>query len=379
MKPLDPSILNIGPTGSNRLRQIAGFGSNPGALRAWQYVPPGLRRSAPLVVVLHGCTQSAADYDTGAGWSQLADELGFAVLCPEQQRANNPNICFNWFSPIDSRRDSGEALSIRQMMAWMAETHDIDPQRVFVTGLSAGGAMTSIMLATYPEVFAGGAIIAGLPFGAVASVSDAFARMAGQGYPAGPELAALVQRASPHEGPWPVISVWQGSADATVSPSNADRIIAQWRSLHGAGAVETERSGGHTRHVWRNHAAQAVLEQHIIAGMGHGTPLQTRGPDACGKAGPYMLEVGISSTRAIAQFWGLAKAHGVHRRATADTKVAMTAPSPSAAPSPTPTPAPAPAAASVVNSTLERIPAAVRSKGVGGIIEDALRAAGLMK
>jgi poly(hydroxyalkanoate) depolymerase family esterase len=98
--------------------------------------------------------------------------FGFALLLPEQQRTNNPNGCFNWFQTGDIERGHGEALSIRQMVSKMVSDHGIDPARVFVTGLSAGGAMTSVMLATYPEVFAGGAIIAGLPYGAANNVQQ---------------------------------------------------------------------------------------------------------------------------------------------------------------------------------------------------------------
>lgn len=106
------------PSDRGRLSDMEDFGSNPGALRARYYIPKDLRgshrsRHAPLVVILHGCTQNADVYDHGSGWSQLADELGFALLFPEQRRANNSNRCFNWFAPGDSARDAGEPLSIR--------------------------------------------------------------------------------------------------------------------------------------------------------------------------------------------------------------------------------------------------------------------------
>ncbi|WP_426387881.1 extracellular catalytic domain type 1 short-chain-length polyhydroxyalkanoate depolymerase [Sphingobium sp. R-21] len=156
-RPPSPVSEDIG---EDRLTCLREFGSNPGALRAKYYVPERLSAAAPLVVVLHGCTQTASGYDRGSGWSQLADEYGFALLFPEQQRSNNPNLCFNWFLPSDSKRDSGEALSVRQMIGEMVETYDIDQSRIFMTGLSAGGAMASIMLASYPELLAGGAIIA---------------------------------------------------------------------------------------------------------------------------------------------------------------------------------------------------------------------------
>ena len=150
--------------GASRLAVLPDFGSNPGDLIGRLYVPPGIPDSAPLVVVLHGCTQTAAAYDRGAAWSTAADAHGFVVLFPEQARANNPNLCFNWFSPKDARRDRGETLSIVQMIEAVHQLHGTDPSRVFVTGLSAGGAMAAVLLAAHPEVFAGGAIIAGLPF-----------------------------------------------------------------------------------------------------------------------------------------------------------------------------------------------------------------------
>jgi poly(3-hydroxybutyrate) depolymerase len=134
----------------DKLTEVSAFGSNPGNLRMLTYVPPQLPAGAPLVVVLHGCLQTARAYDEGSGWSMLARRHGFALVYAEQSQANNPNRCFNWFQPHDTRRGSGEALSIRQMVTRMRRIHSIDPTRIFVTGLSAGGAMASVMLATYP-------------------------------------------------------------------------------------------------------------------------------------------------------------------------------------------------------------------------------------
>src|SRR5262249_47456843 len=147
------------------LQELTGFGSNPGNVRMFVYVPHNLARNPALVVALHGCNQSAAIYDHGSGWSTLAEELGFLLVYPEQQRANNPQGCFSWFVPGDVARDQGEVLSIRQIIQHASIKFGVDPRRVFITGLSAGGAMTSAMLATYPEVFSAGAIIAGLPYG----------------------------------------------------------------------------------------------------------------------------------------------------------------------------------------------------------------------
>jgi len=290
------------------LVSLGHFGSNPGGLSAYCYVPAGLRRGAPLVVALHGCTQTAADYDRGAGWSQLADAEGFAVLLPEQSRANNANLCFNWFAPDDIRRGAGEVESLRQMVAAMVAAHHLDAAQVFVTGLSAGGAMAAAMLATHPECFAGGAIIAGLPFASADGVPQAFERMRGQGLPDAASLAARIRAASSHQGRWPLLSVWQGSADATVDAANAEVIAAAWALLHGARPTPALPIGRHGHRVWRDAAGRSVVELTTITGMAHGTPLATTGPEACGAAGPFMLDVGVSSTRRIAAFWRIAPA-----------------------------------------------------------------------
>ncbi len=310
----------------DRLSAFKAFGSNPGALDAKVYIPPNLPENAPLVVVLHGCTQTAAGYDYGAGWSRLADQEGFALLFPEQRRANNPNLCFNWFQPADTKRDSGEALSIRQMVEKLTVAHGLDRDRVFVTGLSAGGAMASVLLATYPEVFAGGAIIAGLPYGSANTLPEAFDRMRGHGGPSERELWRLVRNASSHKGPWPRISVWHGSADTIVVPSNANAVVDQWRGVHGllADAGHLERVDGHRRRVWVDPDGREMIEEHTIIGMGHGTPLASSGEAGLGYAGPFMLEHGISSTRRIAQFWGIAReAEGGRKPAGVPSQVAV--------------------------------------------------------
>lgn len=290
----------------DRLSTLTGFGSNPGGLTSRFYLPPNLPQGAPLVVVLHGCSQTAAAYDHRSGWSQLADEAGFALLYPEQHGGNNPNLCFNWFVPDDTRRDAGEVLSVRQMIETMVETHGLDRSRIFITGLSAGGAMAAAMLATYPEVFAGGGIIAGLPFGLATTVPEAFDLMRGAGSVSDEALGSLVREASAHPGPWPKIAIWHGSADMTVVPSNAETIAAQWRSAQDLDELPTQsdQSGGHSRRIWANTQGEAVIELNTIAAMGHGTPLSAD----LGVAGPYMLDVGISSTREIARFWGIASA-----------------------------------------------------------------------
>lgn len=348
---------------SGRLRPVAGFGHNPGGLRMLAYAPPNLPRGAPLVATLHGCQQTAVGYAEGAGWLDLAERLGFALVAPEQVQANNPQLCFNWFEPGDTRRGEGEAASIRAMVAHAATLFGTDPARVFVTGLSAGGAMTAALLATYPDVFAAGAVVAGLPYGAAANVQEAFAAMF-QGRSRPPrEWGDLVRGASRHAGPWPRVSIWHGEADTTVRPGAAEQLARQWSDVHGQtgapSAVST--ASGRPYFAWRSKAGEPVVEMHLLPGLGHGTPLSTTGAEGLGEAGPFLIEAGVSSSLEIARFWGLAGP----AEAGVDPAPALPRYVPPAHPAPSFLGARAAARAPAVD--------------VGAAISNALRSAGLMK
>ncbi len=359
----------------DRLAEVHGFGSNPGALRMFKYVPA--QPEPALVVVLHGCTQTAESYNLGAGWSTLAERYGFVLLLPQQEPSNNPNTCFNWFLPDHQGRDKGEALSIRQMVETMIRDHGIDRRLVFINGLSAGGAMASVMLATYPETFAAGAVIAGLPFGTAKNVSEAFESMFQVRGRSAPEWGDLVRAASPHQGPWPRISVWHGSADVVVKPENADEIVKQWTDVHGIDCrpAPTETVDGYPRQVWRNRAGDAIIESYTIPSMPHGTPLATGDShECCGVPGAFLLEVGISSSYHIAKFWGLT-GHPRPLPAGRSKPARALRPLPRNTLKRVPAPARAPAAAAPEPVAALR----ARALDVQTVITQALKAAGLLK
>jgi len=298
----------LGPASSSPLVETTDFGANPGALRMFSFIPENLQQPVSLVVVLHGCGQNAAGYDLGAGWSTLAKHYGFALLMPEQQASNNANGCFNWFNPEDTARGSGEACSIRQMIARIARDHGIDPHRIFITGLSAGGAMTSVMLATYPEMFSAGAIIAGLPFGVAGNVREALSGMSQSAARPASELGDMVRKASKHKGPWPKVSVWHGSADRTVNPANANEIVKQWLDVHHLPPTPMAEAAvdGYPRQVWWNADGDTMVESYSITDMAHGTPLGLADDDErYGAQGAFLIEAGISSSFHIASFFGL--------------------------------------------------------------------------
>lgn len=292
-----------GSFGAPGLREIEDFGSNPGNLRMFVSAPVGSRAPRPLVVVLHGCGQTAAGYDAASGWSRLAAKHDFVVLYAEQRRANNDGTCFSWFRPVDIARSGGEAESIRQMVAVATIDFGIDARRIFVCGLSAGGAMAGAMLATCPDVFAGGAIIAGLPYGAAASAGEAFEAMYVGKAKAARVWGALVRAASGgHAGAWPSVSLWHGTADHVVKPVNADELVKQWTDVHGVGAATPieDRVGPAKRRVWRDASGRACVTQYTLPGLGHGAPV-----DATASPAPFFLPAGLSSTAQIAADFGL--------------------------------------------------------------------------
>lgn len=290
------------------LVQVTGFGSNPGNLLMFKYVPAGLPGNAPLVVALHGCTQQANNYDAETGWVLLAERWKFALLLPEQQSGNNSSRCFNWFEPGDIARGQGEALSIKQMIDRMKADHGSAAERVYVTGLSAGAAFTAVMLATYPEVFAGGAILAGVPYRCGTGLTAAFSCMSPGSDESPTSWGNKVRAASSHSGPWPIVSIWHGDADYTVRPANQTELIEQWTNVHGIDQVADlqESVAGYPRRVYQDASGTARVESWTIPGMGHGTPVDPgAGERQCGTAGAYILDVNICSSWYIGRYFGL--------------------------------------------------------------------------
>lgn len=357
------ALGRVGDIGQGRLITTDCRAGNPGNLGMHVFVPEDLPKNAPLVVVLHGCTQRAAGYDLGTGWSTLAERFGFALLMPEQRRENNANGCFNWFEPADTARGGGEARSIQQMIEQVVRDHRIDPRRIFINGLSAGGAMTSAMLAAYPELFAGGAIIAGLPYGIANNLKEALSGMFQAGHHSSTELGNLVRDASSHNGPWPKISVWHGTLDKTVNPLNADRIVSQWLDVHGLPARPMSESivDGHRRQVWWDANGKTIVESFTIADMAHGTPLGlAENDERYGMEGAFLLEAGISSSYHIAKFFGLTGSIHKAKSAVSATDIWIPGDTPDFQ---------TPRVVQNVNMRLS----------INATINDALRAAGLMK
>jgi poly(hydroxyalkanoate) depolymerase family esterase len=287
------------------LVEITGFGSNPGGLQMFTYVPSSSRSKEPMVVVMHGCTQNAQDFADHSGWPEVANQMKFLLLFPQQGVGNNLAKCFHWYRSGDSERDSGEALSIKQMVDRMKTNYPVDATRVYVTGLSAGAAMTSVMLATYPEVFAGGAMMAGIPYGCASKLSEAFTCMHSGVQKSATQWGDSVRSAAGHQGSWPVVSIWHGTADYIIAPANAHEEMEQWTNVHGLSDIPsvTDTAAGFPHQVFKTRDGKTVVEVYSITKMGHGQAIKS--DQQCGSPEAFFYEVGICAAYQIAKFWAI--------------------------------------------------------------------------
>lgn len=216
-----------------RLESATMSASNPGRLVMKRFVPSRLREKPPLVVVLHGCNQTPESLDAASGFSRYAKERGFILLYPQQTRSNNVQGCFNWFRPSAVARDRGEVLSIRQMIEQSCRHYSVDRGRIFIVGLSAGGAMTAALVANYPSLFAGAAIVAGMPFGSARDAMSALRAMKSGAAPPSKGWGSPVTELCRQNAKPPPISIWQGTDDKVVNPRNAEANVAQWLEAAG--------------------------------------------------------------------------------------------------------------------------------------------------
>lgn len=243
----------------------------------------------PLVVMLHGCTQNPDDFAAGTAMNELAQQQGFYVLYPAQSQKSNPQRCWNWFKHSHQARGRGEPALIAEMTRQVMGQHAIDAARVYVAGLSAGGAMAAILGETYPDLFAAVGVHSGLPAGAATDLPSALAAM----------------RSGPAASPTSAVAgvptiVFHGDADTTVHPSNGEH-IAQASSSGMAEEVEKARAPGgrgYTRRVRRSVAGTVVAEHWLVHGTPHawsggssrGSYTDPQGPDASAEMLRFFLE-----------------------------------------------------------------------------------------
>ena len=249
------------------------------------YVPSGYRpgQAAPLIVMLHGCTQSPDDFAAGTRMNEAAERHGCLVVYPGQTGAANRQKCWNWFSEADQRREAGEPSLIAGITRQVMRDYAIDPRRVYVAGLSAGGAAAAIMGDAYPDLYAAIGVHSGLACGAARDVPSAFAAMQGGGQ--GRQRNGIQSRIVP-------AIVFHGDRDATVNPRNGEQVVAQSAQAAALGthAEAGQVPGGYGYHCTRHDDAdgKTLIEQWVVHGAGHawfggspaGSYTDPRGPDA---------------------------------------------------------------------------------------------------
>jgi len=281
------------PDGAKFLAQS--FSNQAGSRPYKLYIPSGYRgQPVPLIVMLHGCTQSPDDFAAGTQINTAAEAQTFLVAYPGQSRSANAQKCWNWFNEGDQRRDAGEPSLIAGITREVMRDYAVDPRRVYVAGLSAGGAAAAVMGEAYPDLYAAIGVHSGLACGAARDVNSALSAMQRGSDGAAPR-AVSGRRTVP-------AIVFHGERDTVVNPRNGDAVVAQ---AGRAAALRTQTNQGqipggyaYSRTLHADASGQTVIEQWVVHGAGHawfggssaGTYTDPRGPDATGEMVRFFLE-----------------------------------------------------------------------------------------
>ncbi|KXU84563.1 poly(3-hydroxyalkanoate) depolymerase [Caballeronia megalochromosomata] len=279
----------------------AGRYANAAGQRSYKLYVPGGDHDAPLplIVMLHGCTQDADDFAAGTQMNALAEKHGFMVVYPIQPQGANPSKCWNWFKPVDQQRDQGEPSLIAGITREVIAQHNVDPKRVYIAGLSAGGAMTAIMAQRYPDLYAAAGVHSGLPVGCAHDLPSALAAMRGGKTRV---KAGKAGRAHVADTPTPrcPLIVFHGDADATVHQANASELVRGFTMAGAASEPTSFTDTGARKHtvrrmtspegvpaeLWTVHGAPHAWS----GGSSNGSYTDPVGPDASAEMVRFFLE-----------------------------------------------------------------------------------------
>ncbi len=308
-------VVNTSIAQNTGWQTVTGFGTNPGALNMYSYAPANLPSNAPLVVVMHGCSQTATTIAAQTGWNTMAARHGFYVVYPEQVSANNSSLCFNWFDATDQSKNQGETMSVKQMIDYMRLHYSVDSSRIFVTGLSAGACMTNVMMACYPQLINKGAVMSGVAYKAASSSLAASTALNGYVVNTPAQWGNYVRNENPtYTGAYPKVAVFQGTGDFVVNYNNATEIVKQWTNVHTtdqtADATVTSFAGNPyvTQKTYNDTTGAPILETYIISTFAHAIALDTGTCFMqCGATGTYAYDINFNSTYWAAYFFNILK------------------------------------------------------------------------
>jgi poly(hydroxyalkanoate) depolymerase family esterase len=313
------------PVLANAGKWISGTATNASESRTYQlWVPASYdqKKRVPLVMMLHGCMQNPQGLAAISGMNEIAEQNNFLVVYPEQTAVANPLRCWNWFDPKHQMREAGEPALLAAVIKQVFASYRVDTARVYVVGISAGGAMANVMGVSYPDLFSAIGVSAGLEFKAATTVEGGLAAMK-QGGPDPAQQGLLAFKAMGASARtrrrMPVI-VFQGEADPYVNPANAEQLIQQWVSTNNhlantridykviaqpAQTVEGSVAGGYayTRSIYQDGAGRNAMEKWIVKGLGHawsGSPAaglfaDPKGPRASQEMWRFFVETGKGS------------------------------------------------------------------------------------
>jgi feruloyl esterase len=297
--------------------EVKHFGNNPGQLKMFVYSDEQNKDSSlkPLVVVLHGCGQSAEEVARLTGWNKLARLNDFIVVYPQQKFLNNVSTCFNWFRNSDINKGQGECESIYQEILYMQQHYPVDKSRVFITGLSAGAAMAVVMMATHPETFKAGAVFAGGAYKLAGNAFGSAGVMAGTKKLSKDELIKNVtEQNSSYKGSYPEMIIYQGLNDIVVNHKNAGFLITQWAGIHRIDEIP-DKTDLHFMNIpdikrteFLNSSGKAAIIFYEINNLGHRILVKPgNNKDEGGETGTYGADKGFYSTFQTAKDFGIIK------------------------------------------------------------------------
>lgn len=310
------SLTNIYSQQTKALTEIDNFGNNPGNLKMFVHTNlPKDTNKLPLVVVLHGCGENAKAVSELTGWNKLADINNFVVLYPQQKLINNPNLCFNWFNDYDIEKGQGECESIFQMISFVRQHYSIDSNRIFITGLSAGAAMSVVMTATHPELFKYGAIFAGGAYKIATNPIDGAKAMLGKNYIPKEKLVADIKKQNPnYKGQYPTLIVYQGLNDPIVNYKSATLLVNQWTGINNSDTIpeKIERAFMGIEDIYRTEyrdsLGRTVFIFYEVNNLGHRLIIKPgEKENEGGQTGIFGVDKGFHSTYQTAKEFGIIK------------------------------------------------------------------------